>query len=1298
MNRRTKSIIWILVSVGIVLAIGAILVAGGYANGILRGLAQRALSRQGDEVCLIGEIQGNPLGNCRIVDVQIGDWVRVDTLDVAYSFGSLLIGKVVVHQLRLSGIEVSIDASGEETDTPGWDVSPPLDLDIESLEIADANVVVDGTQVRDISLKGAIFAGESECRLILERFRSVQFDPPLEVTNLSGIAILQADHLQLNDVALHTHGSRILLSGSMRQLDNPEVDLVVEADSLWLADLKLLVDLPTRAMQMRGNVKGNLQSLVTELVVIDKEVSIAFNGVMGFAPFKVRGDAVFKIETDDLISLGYTGFDTDLPRISTNLDGMITFAVDSSGVESAVADGVFRRMRFGDARFDSVRFALNLANDLLRTQITANGPSGNVVSSGEAQLTTWDGEWEMRFRGLYAEHFSGVPEKVGRTTGRIDAKYIDQRLFIDHFETSLQNWGTRVNGNGQLHFEGDKPAIGGDIQAEIALPRLTGTNRWGTSLTLAGNVDGITGDDLTIKLAGNIAGNAAADSLRISALVNSEGRSDIRADLSGTGGVFSTQGYIDRHLEGQWLMEVQDLEAIGEVIGVDLSGTLNLSGTWSGTLDVPGFSAQGSADSLVVAGIPVQNLTIDTQWARPDSGAMNLQVDRLTWGERSLQKVFFEAMYAHGETLFLLGNGARVDDQVLFQGRAGQKEDHFQVAMDSLYVKVDQVVLHNEGPVQFAYSPSHGIHIGHFVLSGPAGRLVAQDQQGFQATVEVLLKDLDLRPWAFLAGASGMGGVLNGEVLFAGTLTDPLIFFQFALAKGEISGVGFDSAAGEVSLGNDRIHLEMKVIPDGDEVLALFGSLPITGTGDMHLRARSEGIRLRTRPNLSDEKTELVGIKRSDGLAFGTVPNAFFGATEGISGMLSFDLEARGRFEQPDIRGEIEIRDGIFHLSDLNRSHAPVSGRAVIGDGKIQLDSLAIGPSANLSGDITLEGFLPSRWDLSAQFRDFEPVARPELQLVTDGQLQITGTLQGIKVEGKLAMKQAEIRLAELLGVPSLATKQAEIRLTELFEEPSPEMPSFLRDPEINLQVSADRQVWLRDPTFEVEIGGDLDVIKNRVDSRIYGTMSSRRGNYIWQNNRLRITRGEIQFQGRPDWNPDLDIRAETSVRAVMPEGARPEPVDIIVTVGGTLTYPQISFDIDSDQPIGEDVGNVASLLLTGRPADQFQFSGEHTLDLVAGVVANRLGRHIGQKLRLDLVEVDIGEDNLPRIRLGKYIGDRLFMSYAQDFSSTAYEAAMEFEIFPEVILEASQIEEVNVDTNNRRRRGSVGLFWKKEW
>ena len=1284
MSKRAKSIIWIMAGAGIVLVVGAMLVVGGYANGPLRGGVQRVLSGQLE----IGEIQGNPLGDCRVVGVQIGDWARVDTLDVAYSFWGLIWGKSLVHRLRLSGVAVRIDASGETAEATGWGAPPVLDLDIASLEVVDANVVVDGTPVRDIALKGAVSAGESGYRLVLERFRSVQFDPPLAVTNLSGIAVLQAGDLALDDVALHTHNSRVLLRGTVRQLDDPELDLTVQADSLWLADIRGLGGMPTRAVQMRGSVKGRLQSLVTALVVSDENAQVTFEGAIGLAPFVLRGDVDFEIEAFDPAMWGISLEDT----VRFDLMGMGSIAVDSSGVREAQAEGVFRRFAFGEARFDSVRFAGDLENGLLRARVNAGGPSGEIAGSGEAALPTWEGEWAMRFRDLQAGHFPGVPETIGRVTGRVDgARYADQRIFIDHFEASLQNWGTHVNGNGRLHFEGEKLAVAGNVQAKVALSHVTGTDRWGTALTLASHVEGFAGGDLTVALAGHIAGNAAVDSFRVSARIDSTRISDMHADLSGAAGIFSATGQVgfdpQTDFEVKWQVDGRDMASVGEMVGVDLWGSLGLSGDLGGTWDAPSFSAQGSADSLVVAGIPFRNVDIDTRWARPDSGAVTLRVDHLTWGERALQAVFFDAVYARGETSFLLGSGesteagrddGQMEDRVFFWGRAHLSDDNFQVAMDSLHVQVDQVALYNEGPVRFAYSPSRGVQIDQLVLSGPAGRLVARDQRDFQATVEVVVKDLDLRPWAFLMGFSGMGGVLNGEVIFAGNLTDPLVLGEFLLVDGKIWDVGFDSATGEVSFGDDRMHVESQIIPKEDEMLHLIGSFPIADTGDMHLRLRSEGIALRTFLNLSDEKTELVGIKRSEGLTLDTAMNAAFDATEGISGDLSFDLEARGRFEQPDIRGMIAIQDGAFHLSDLNRSYAPISGRAVVADGKIRIDSLALGASANLSGDIMLEGFVPRSWNLSAQFRDFEPVAWPELTLATDGDLQIMGTPQRTRITGNLAMKQAEIRLMDLFEMPSVGM-------------------DFLETLEMHLQVSAERQVWVRDPTFEVEIEGDVDVIRDRGGLRIYGTMASRRGNYILQNRRLRITQGEIRFQGRPDGNPDLDIRAETRVRAVLTEGEKPEPVDIMVTVGGTLAYPQISFD--SDSPVGGDVGDIASLLLTGRSAGQFQFSRGHTLDLVAGVVANRLGQHIGQKLHLDLVEFDVGEGSLlSKIRLGKYIGDRLFISYAKDISSTAYEAAMEFEVLPGVTLEASQIDEVDEDTKNQRKRESIGVFWKKEW
>ena len=98
----------------------------------------------------------------------------------------------------------------------------------------------------------------------------------------------------------------------------------------------------------------------------------------------------------------------------------------------------------------------------------------------------------------------------------------------------------------------------------------------------------------------------------------------------------------------------------------------------------------------------------------------------------------------------------------------------------------------------------------------------------------------------------------------------------------------------------------------------------------------------------------------------------------------------------------------------------------------------------------------------------------------------------------------------------------------------------------------------------DVEITGDVDVIKDVEGLRVYGSMQSRRGNYILQNRRLRIERGEIQFQGRPEVNPDLNIQAETLVRAVVAEGGEAESVTVRVTVGGTLSRIFLEFVLAS--------------------------------------------------------------------------------------------------------------------------------------
>ena len=71
------------------------------------------------------------------------------------------------------------------------------------------------------------------------------------------------------------------------------------------------------------------------------------------------------------------------------------------------------------------------------------------------------------------------------------------------------------------------------------------------------------------------------------------------------------------------------------------------------------------------------------------------------------------------------------------------------------------------------------------------------------------------------------------------------------------------------------------------------------------------------------------------------------------------------------------------------------------------------------------------------------------------------------------------------------------------------------------------------------------------------------------------------------------------------------------------------------------------------------------------------------------------GEGDLPRVRIGKYINPKLFVTFAQDIDSfRGQEVTVEYELLPQLTLEAQQV----TGSDQLDTRQSVGLFWKKEW
>ena len=73
-----------------------------------------------------------------------------------------------------------------------------------------------------------------------------------------------------------------------------------------------------------------------------------------------------------------------------------------------------------------------------------------------------------------------------------------------------------------------------------------------------------------------------------------------------------------------------------------------------------------------------------------------------------------------------------------------------------------------------------------------------------------------------------------------------------------------------------------------------------------------------------------------------------------------------------------------------------------------------------------------------------------------------------------------------------------------------------------------------------------------------------------------------------------------------------------------------------------------------------------------------------------------MGEDaDNSRVMIGKYIGPKLYVTYAQDLAAfRGREVTVEYELLPQLTLEAQTQEATGTD----KERQSLGLFWKTEW
>jgi translocation and assembly module TamB len=230
-------------------------------------------------------------------------------------------------------------------------------------------------------------------------------------------------------------------------------------------------------------------------------------------------------------------------------------------------------------------------------------------------------------------------------------------------------------------------------------------------------------------------------------------------------------------------------------------------------------------------------------------------------------------------------------------------------------------------------------------------------------------------------------------------------------------------------------------------------------------------------------------------------------------------------------------------------------------------------------------------------------------------------------------------------------------------------------------------------PTLDVDAqAGSIDVRSKdmdlEVESRLHitsvasgpqagkpalsGIVRVRRGRIDISGQRFDVERGTLSFNGEPGLGPALDIRLTRQ----FPDAT------VAIEIRGTAKHPDLR--LTSDPPI-YDQAQIVSLLLTGQASAQP--SAGKSFDPTAAVTTMVLGRladKLAPQLGLDVVRVEnvqqVTTQGRPtgqtdtRVEVGKYVTERIFVSYAHVFgapeNANTNEAHLEYRLSHSWMLE----------------------------
>jgi len=685
----------------------------------------------------------------------------------------------------------------------------------------------------------------------------------------------------------------------------------------------------------------------------------------------------------------------------------------------------------------------------------------------------------------------------------------------------------------------------------------------------------------------------------------------------------SANGRIEQEaLDLRFAVDTEDLSLLKH----DSRGKLRGRGTLRGTWINPIVDAEFRGSGIEHEGISLESLeaSVDFDSSGARESNIHLHAKNLSYAERTLSDLQFKLAGSaadHTVRMDAKATDLAMDSQLTGAFAHGQWSGR----LTKLNVNgSESLKLALESPVEAQLSRDQ-MRVAWFCLTGAPAKVCGEADwkpANWSATLNAselpmrtltsgLAHSVDYRGrLTVIARAFGGAGVPVQGSLRA-DLVDAAILHR--LASGRTERIRFGTGLVTVNASDQMI--DASVTLDAEQIGIIKGKL--------------EAARVTRRWQDMPVSGELHVQTAELGLITLYVPDA-----DRVAGRLTTDLSIGGTVGAPLIDGTLKLADAELDLYQVNMAMRAAQLEARLHQNRLDFSGSArIGPgSVSTTGHLEWRDGKPyGRFDLDGQ--NLRVVDVPEAQIDASPALDFKVDGRRIEVTGAVKVPYAKI-------VPADLTNAVRASSDEVLVGAEPEDPSKRFEVLTGISLTLGDKVSIDTLGLTSRLTGTLTLRSGNDEITTgSGELSIEEGKYTAYGRRLDIERGRLLFSGGPVNNPGVDIRAVKQY----------PDVKAGVNVRGTLLQPRLSFFSEPSLPQSQ----IVSLILAGGSIDTAQNrnnpngASSELLAQGSAILAQQLGARVG----LEDISLESGLDNQTSLVLGKYLSDRIYVSYGISFT-----------------------------------------------